>query len=278
MLCAEEITRLSNEDLVHCLRSGEEAAAELLLARNEGYLSKLAAEISAQYKLPDIYEDLQQEGRIALLTAAASFDPARGVKFLSYAGAAVRSAMLRYAAKNSLVVSLPANRFHQLRKVAYICATAPVDHSQAQLLEGICIELNVSPKSAASLLRELDALYSSTTLGDDVFRINGGKDPALFHENRLKIQAVLNGLASLKPRAQNIVKYHLGLATPDGKGMTFEELAVRLNYNGPSGVEKAYKAALAQLRSNVYQSEYGTWLQAKATIREALKNSPDAER
>lgn len=278
MLCAEETTRLSNEDLVHRLRSGEEAAAELLLARNEGYLSKLAAEISAQYKLPDIYEDLQQEGRIALLTAAASFDLARGVKFLSYAGATVRSAMLRYAAKNSLVVSLPANRFHQLRKVAYICATAPVDHSQAQLLEDICIELNVSPKSAASLLRELDALYSSTTLGDDVFRINCGKDPALFYENRLKIRAVLNGLASLKPRAQNIVKYYLGLAIPDGKGMTFEELAIRLNYNGPSGVEKAYKAALAQLRSNVYQSEYGTWLQAKAVIRNALKNHPDTDK
>lgn len=33
--------------------------------------------------------------------------------------------------------------------------------------------------------------------------------------------------------------------------MTFQELAIRLNYNGPSGAEKAYKAALRKLKRDL---------------------------
>ena len=34
--------------------------------------------------------------------------------------------------------------------------------------------------------------------------------------------------------------------------MTFQELAIYLNYNGPSGAEKAYKAALRKLKRDLY--------------------------
>lgn len=51
--------------------------------------------------------------------------------------------------------------------------------------------------------------------------------------------------------------------------MTFQELAIRLNYNGPSGAEKAYKAALRKLKKDLYGGAYGRWLSAQKVIRAA---------
>ena len=51
--------------------------------------------------------------------------------------------------------------------------------------------------------------------------------------------------------------------------MTFQELAIYLNYNSPSGAEKAYKAALRKLKRDLYGGTYGRWLSAQKAIRAA---------
>ena len=73
----------------------------------------------------------------------------------------------------------------------------------------------------------------------------------------------------LTPRELNLVQSYLGIGQPDKVGMTFQELAIRLNYNGPSGVEKAYKTALRKLKKDLYGGAYGRWLSAQKAIRAA---------
>ena len=73
----------------------------------------------------------------------------------------------------------------------------------------------------------------------------------------------------LTPRELNLVRSYLGIGQPDEVGMTFQELAIRLNYNGPSGAEKAYKAALRKLKRDLYGGAYGRWLSAQKAIRTA---------
>ena len=58
--------------------------------------------------------------------------------------------------------------------------------------------------------------------------------------------------------------------------MTFQELAIRLNYNGPSGAEKAYKSALRKLKRDLYGGAYGRWLSAQKTIRAAKAEAEQA--
>jgi len=72
----------------------------------------------------------------------------------------------------------------------------------------------------------------------------------------------------LNPRELNLVRYYLGIGLPDGERMTFQELAIRLNYNGPSGAEKAYKSALRKLKKSLYSGAYGQWLSIQKAIRE----------
>ena len=56
----------------------------------------------------------------------------------------------------------------------------------------------------------------------------------------------------LTPRELNLVCSYHGIGQPDEVGLTFQELAIYLNYNGPSGAEKAYKAALRKLKKDLY--------------------------
>ena len=73
----------------------------------------------------------------------------------------------------------------------------------------------------------------------------------------------------MTPRELNLVRSYLGIGQPDEVGMTFQELAIYLNYNGPSGAEKAYKAALRKLKKDLYGGAYGQRLAAQKAIREA---------
>ena len=77
----------------------------------------------------------------------------------------------------------------------------------------------------------------------------------------------------LTPRELNLVRSYLGIGQPDEVGMTFQELAIYLNYNGPSGAEKAYKAALRKLKKSLYFGAYGQWLAAQKAIREAKEEA-----
>ena len=80
----------------------------------------------------------------------------------------------------------------------------------------------------------------------------------------------------LTPRELNLVRSYLGIGQTDEASMTFQELAIRLNYNGLSGAEKAYKAALRKLKRDLYGGAYGRWLSAQKVIRAAKAEAEQA--
>ena len=255
----------SNEELALRIQAGDRQAAELLISQNEGYLTELALEHIRWFDL----EDLKQEGAMALLDAAKRFDPSYRTKLLTYATPAIESAMMDYGSHSSLSLCIPPSRYHQLRKVAHICAKSE-DESEFALIHVVREELEVSPRVAEELLKEYRTLFHSQQLGDDVFSISCGGDPAIAYDRQMR-QTLLLQLREevLKPRELNLVRYYLGIGQPNGEGMTFQGLAIRLNYNGPSGAEKAYKGALRKLKKALYSSAYGRWLSIQKAIRKA---------
>ena len=251
-----------NETLALRMQSGDTAAAELLLSQNEGYLTDLALEHS-DWCEP---EDLKQEGALALLEAAKHFDPAYGTKLLTYATPIIQSALADYCARASLSVSIPSARYQQLRKVARACYEA-TDDSEETLIAAVCESLAVSERAARELLQEYRAFFSIRQLGDDVFSTSCGGDPAVVYDRFVRRVLLLQLIEEvLTPREQNLVRYYLGIGQPGEKEMTFQELAIRLNYNDPSGAEKAYKNALRKLKTNLYSGAYGQWLAIRKAI------------
>ena len=254
-----------NEELALRIQAGDKNAAELLIAQNEGYLTKLARAYTPWCEM----EDLKQEAALALLDAAERFDPAYGTKLLTYATPAMEAALSYYAAQYSSSLSIPISRYNQLRRVAYLCAEG-WDSSDAELVKVVCGGLNVSAKVAGTLIKEYQTLYCTRQLGDAVFSVSCGGNPAVAYDRLMRRTLLLQRMEEvLTPRDLNLVRSYLGIGQPDEVGLTFQELAIRLNYNGPSGAEKAYKAALRKLKRDLYGGAYGRWLSAQKAIRAA---------
>ena len=163
-----------NEELALRIQAGDKNAAERLISQNEGYLTELARAYIPWCEL----EDLKQEAALALLDAAGRFDPAYGTKLLTYATPAIEAALSDYAARYAFPLSVPTSRGSQLRTVAYFCAEAQ-DTSEAELTKAVCEKLKVSSKAAETLLKEYRTLCCARQLGDDVFSVSCGGDPAV---------------------------------------------------------------------------------------------------
>ena len=225
-----------NEALALRMQAGDKNAAERLVSQNEGCLTDLARAYTPWCEM----ENLKQE-----------------------------AAMSDYAAQHSSSLSIPISRYNQLRRAAYLCAEG-WDLSDAELVKVVCGELNVSAKVAETLLKEYRTLCGARQLGDDVFSIRCGGDPAVAYDRMMRRTLLIQRMEEvLTPRELNLVRSYLGIGQPDEVGMTFQELAIRLNYNGPSGAEKAYKAALRKLKRDLYGGAYGRWLSVQKAIRTA---------
>lgn len=259
----------SNEELAQRIQEGDSEAASLLLSQNEGYLTMLAASYCEQFSQDFLVDDLKQEGALALLDAAQRFEPSMGTRLLTYATPAIETAMRDCSAQSSFSLSLPLDRYYQLRQVAFLCATHEQD-AEADLLTTIQEKLAVSAKVAKRLLEEYRTVFQIESLGERVFDISFGGDPAKAYDRFVRRTLLLQRMEEvLSPRELNLVRCYLGIGQPNEQGMTFQELAIRLNYNGPSGAEKAYKAAIRKLKKQLNDGAYGQWLSIQKAIRKA---------
>ena len=219
---------------------------------------------------------MKQEAALALLDAARRFDSAYGTRLLTYATPAIEAALSDYASRYAFPLSVPTSRGSQLRTVAHLCAEGR-DQSDAELVKVVCGELNVSAKVAGALIKEYRTLFCVRQLGDDVFSVSCGGDPAVAYDRLMRRTLLMQRMEEvLTPRELNLVRSYLGIGQPDEVGMTFQELAIYLNYNGPSGAEKAYKAALRKLKRDLYGGAYGRWLSAQKAIRAAKAEAEQA--
>ena len=265
--------RSTNEELVQRLQGGDPSAAEELLRQNSGYLTVLAKQYDKTVRGPSLEEDLKQEGAMAVLKVAEQFDPTLGNHFLTYATPAIQAAMRDCAARSALPLTIPTGRYHQLRQVLRFMAENE-KASEVELLAHIMKSLRVSKPVARSLLLESRTLFQSYDLGDRVFEVSGGGDPAKAYDRQMQRSLLFQRMEEvLSPRELNLVHCHLGIGQPEEQGMMFQELAIRLNYNGPSGAEKAYKNAIQKLKQHLHGGAYGAWLDIRRAIREAQREA-----
>ena len=263
----------SNEQLAQRIQDGDPEAASLLLSQNEGYLTMLATSYCEQFSQEFLVDDLKQEGALALLDAAQRFDVSMGTRLLTYATPAIETAMKDCAAQSSFSLSLPLDRYYQLRQVAFLYAAHEQD-TEADLLTAIQEKLEVSVKVAKRLLEEYHTVFQIESLGESVFDISFGGDPAKTYDRFMRRTLLLQRMEEvLKPRELNLVRCYLGIGQPNEQSMTFQELAIRLNYNGPSGAEKAYKSAIRKLRQYLHGGDYGRWLDIQRTIQYARREA-----
>ena len=86
---------MTNEELCLRYQAGDAGAAEELISRNMGLIRSIAIRYAHDYQNVRMdADDYTQEGAVALLRATSQYDPSREVQFLTYAGRAVRNAII----------------------------------------------------------------------------------------------------------------------------------------------------------------------------------------
>lgn len=93
------VRRMDNERLCVLAQKGDIRAQEQLVQNNLGYIRKTANELYISVGLRNSelgidHDDLIQEGSIGLLRAISLYDSSKKIKFLTYAGPAIRNAMM----------------------------------------------------------------------------------------------------------------------------------------------------------------------------------------
>lgn len=244
--------------------------AELLIKENMGRLIMAARKLSRNFGVPDMTDDLIQEGSLALMEAAGRYDPSGDVSFDVYSDRIIKSAMLDYIYRNATQFTMPPDRFRVLRRVARLLA---VDGGVRE----ICNDLKVSPSVARKLILEFRETFNTVPLDDADADTGDYGNPEQIYTEKLQKATALEALSSLSSRSRTIIKYHLGLDQPNEQAMTFQDLAVRLNYNSPGATDKAYKRAVAELRRIINAGEYGRWRTALQAVRRANAETLQAD-
>lgn len=105
---------MTNDELCLRYQAGDTGAAEELISRNRGLIRSIAIRYAHDYQNARMdADDYTQEGAVALLRAASQYDPSREVQFLTYAGRAVRNAIIdAIRADNPNLVLTPLEEAH----------------------------------------------------------------------------------------------------------------------------------------------------------------------
>ena len=257
---------MTNEECVAAYRAGDISGLEEVFRNVEGLIRHQAKKLCRD---DGLLEDLLQEGRVAALAAAGDYDGERGALFSTYALPRIRAAMVEYLAKAELPVSMPVGRYLQLQRVGKLVKPSAEEKDQ---LEAICQGLGVSRGVAQALRRDFFYFWNGAASLDDLNQMGGDftSDPAYVYEQRLLLKGIATAIENLPARERNLILRYLGL---EGTALNFWELAVLLNYNGPSSAEKAYHRAVEKLKSALWEGEYGQYRRARRLVDSAMQDA-----
>lgn len=257
---------MTNEECVAAYRAGDISGLEEVFRNVEGLIRHQAKKLCRD---DGLLEDLLQEGRVAALAAAGDYDGERGALFSTYALPRIRAAMVEYLAKAELPVSMPVGRYLQLQRVGKLVKPSAEEKDQ---LEAICQGLGVSRGVAQALRRDFFYFWNGAASLDDLNQMGGDftSDPAYVYEQRLLLKGIATAIENLPARERNLILRYLGL---EGTALNFRELAVLLNYNGPSSAEKAYHRAVEKLKSALWEGEYGQYRRARRLVDSAMQDA-----
>ena len=255
---------VTNEELALAFQLGDIGAGAELLRNVEGLIRHQASKMCRDDSL---LEDMLQEGRAAALAAAGDYDAERGTLFTTYALPRIRAAMVEYLAKARLPVSMPVSRYLQLQRVGRLMKSSTEEKDQ---LEAICQGLGVSMGVAQALRKEWFSFWNGAASLDGLNQMGNDftSDPAYVYEQGLLLRGIATAVENLPARERNLILRYLGL---EGIALNFRELAVLLNYNGPSSAEKAYRRAVEKLKAALWEGEYGKYKRARQLVNRATQ-------
>ena len=218
---AEEIA------VAHRVRKGDQAAIDELVTRNLRFVISVAKKYQNR-GLPLL--DLIGEGNLGLLTAARKFDPAHGVKFISYAVWWIRQAILAAIARHGRTVRVPLNRTADLSRIVRASAALRQTLGREPTSEEIAVEVNLSVElvQALAALNAAEVRLDAPQIQDgdrstiERFMAEDRAEPDAEAMEQFLIAEIDAALSTLPPRDARVLRLYFGL--DGGREHTLEEI------------------------------------------------------
>ena len=230
-------------------RKGDQKAIQGLVEANLRFVVKVANRFSGAG--PSLL-DLINEGNIGLLQAARRFDPARNVKFISYAVWWIRQGIMQMLAEQSGPTRLPLKQAGLLYKIRRKTEEFTKMHDREPTPKELAAALGVKVREIEEIQRvarrpvSLDSPITEDSETAYMDLMADEEAPAVDHDLiesslRREIAALLGNLA---PREREVIELRFGIAT--GETMTLEEVGnkLRLSRERIRQIEKKAKKKL----------------------------------
>jgi RNA polymerase primary sigma factor len=219
------LSREEEVELATRAQAGDQEAFDKLIVSNLRYVVSVARRYLG-YGLA--LADLINEGNIGMIQAAKRFDPARGVKFITYAVWWIRQAITHAVAQQGGVIALPVRQLEKLRKVLerYRRYTQQVGVEPSS--EELAAELNLPPTEVESILHVYRHLSLDAPIGEeaetrfvDVLPSTTSPSGEEVYINATLTQEIQDLLSQLPPREQQVLRLRFGV---DDEPKTLEEI------------------------------------------------------
>jgi len=256
MIPREEEIRLGKLAL-----KGDQKAIQGLVEANLRFVVKVANRFSGAG--PSLL-DLINEGNIGLLQAARRFDPARNVKFISYAVWWIRQGIMQMLAEQSGPTRLPLKQAGLLYKIRTKTEELTKAHDREPTPKELAVALGVKLREVEEVQRVARrpvSLDSPITEDSETAYMDLMADedaPAVDHD---LLESSLRGeiaglLGNLAPREREVIELRFGIAT--GETMTLEEVGGKLGLSRERirQIEKKAKKKLQRLARSRHLADF----------------------
>lgn len=247
------LTPQEEKDLSRSAHKGNEKDLNHLIEAN----LRFVVSIAKGYRNRGLtFLDLINEGNLGLIKAARTFDPERGVRFVSYAVWWIRQSILAAILDKADMVRIPQSQTKKIRKINKKVQELTLKKGEALTDNEVMKKTSIS-RETLNEVQQFSHGYTSldtTLIGDSekpiVDFLQDPKDAAAFEKQMMdndlvvKIQTALDGL---DPRDGQVLSWRFGL---DGQGQqTLDEIGRRLKIS-KERVRQIEERAMKKIRNS----------------------------
>ncbi|MHB8836004.1 MAG: sigma-70 family RNA polymerase sigma factor [Candidatus Methylomirabilia bacterium] len=242
-------------------RKGDQRAIQGLVEANLRFVVKIANRFSGAG--PSLL-DLINEGNIGLLQAARRFDPARNVKFISYAVWWIRQGIMQMLAEQSGPTRLPLKQAGLLYKIRRKTEELTKMHDHEPTPKELAAALGVKVREIEEIQRvarrpvsldspiteDSETAYMDLMADEDAVAVD---HDLLESSLRREIAGLLGNLA---PREREVLELRFGI--PSGETLTLEEVGGQLGLSRERirQIEKKAKKKLQRLARSRHLADF----------------------
>ena len=167
---------MTNEQLVIRIKAGEDVAGNMEQPYSQ--VRRFIHTVAWKYRDSGELEDLEQEGYLALYPAIDGYDPAQGVRFLTYAEYHVRQRMRRYLQMNGSCLRLPVHCLDKVQKYKRFCSSFQQEYGREPSGREAAAFMGLTREQVEDI-RENACMARLGSLDSPVKGIDGGEDTTI---------------------------------------------------------------------------------------------------